>query len=182
MIARAPAGPQGLCGTGDGAKRYWMGAGRGSPRLCYIFNKGGPKKAQHGPVRRCGIWVAWAFDKLHKVYHRSCGNARGNRRENMKFFREKYGILHRFDRHPLSPAEKAAAPGGAAAGRGAGRAQKYFLTPSGARDSSSLMVMVNLMLCCSPKLFSQSRNFSVSLSHWPPTILVRLSIKMWVMS
>lgn len=45
-----------------------------------------------------------------------------------------------------------------------------------------LMVMVNLMLCRSANLFSQSRNFSVSLSHSPPTILVRLSMKMWVMS
>ena len=60
--------------------------------------------------------------------------------------------------------------------------QKNFFTPSGARDASSLMVMVNLMLCRSANLFSQSRNCSVSLSHSPPTILVKLSMKTWVMS
>lgn len=40
------------------------------------------------------------------------------------------------------------------------RSQKYFLIPSVARDSSALMVTVNLMLFFSEKLFSQSRKSS----------------------
>ena len=60
--------------------------------------------------------------------------------------------------------------------------QKYFLTPSGASSASSLMVMVNLILCASENLSSQSRKSSVSRSLSTLTILVRLSIKIWVIS
>ena len=62
-------------------------------------------------------------------------------------------------------------------------AQKYFLMPSVAREASALMVTVNLMLFFSEKLFSQSRNSSTAWSvASEATILVRLSMKMWVMS
>ena len=168
VIARAPAGPQGHSGRGDGAKRYWVMPGAARPTFVIFLTKVGQKKRNTGLSGVAGYGAEGVSNKLHKVYHPSPGIARGKAQERMKNFFEKCGILHKFHRERPERAERGD--------------QKYFLTPSGARDSSSLMVMVNLMLCCSPKLFSQSRNFSVSLSHWPPTILVRLSIKMWVMS
>ena len=58
----------------------------------------------------------------------------------------------------------------------------YFFISGLTVSGSAVMVMVNLMPCFSPKAFSQSRNFSVSLSQGPGTILHRLSMKIWVMS
>ena len=61
--------------------------------------------------------------------------------------------------------------------------KKYFFTPSVARLASALMVTVNLMLFFSPKVLSQSRKSSTAASPGSEgTILVRLSMKMWVIS
>lgn len=60
--------------------------------------------------------------------------------------------------------------------------QVYFLMPSAAKWALADMVMVNLIRFRSLKASSQSRNRSTCSSSSQRMILVRLSIKMWVIS
>ena len=48
VIARAPAGPQGHSGRGDGAKRYWVMPGAARPTFVIFLTKVGQKKRNTG--------------------------------------------------------------------------------------------------------------------------------------
>lgn len=58
----------------------------------------------------------------------------------------------------------------------------YFLIPSVAVSASAEMVIVNFKPFLSLNRSTQSRNASIWLASFTGTTLLRLSIKMWVMS
>ena len=60
--------------------------------------------------------------------------------------------------------------------------QKYFFRPSPAPEGSAVMVMVKLMFSRSPNAESVSRNFSSASLERSSRILLRSSMKKWVMS